>query len=123
MRRQLVLAAVLVAATVAIVVASSPADGTWKFAMSSPMGSVDADVTFASEGETLTGNFALGGGRTWTVEEGTVKGDAITFAINRDRPSGGTMRYDMKGTVKGDTISGTASAMGQSLDWTMTRVK
>lgn len=107
----------------AVVAAASPVDGTWAFTMDSPMGSVAAAVTLKAEGETLTGEFDLGAGRTWKVEQGSVKGDEIRFVINRDRPSGGSMSYEMKGTLKGDTISGEASAMGTTVPWTIARQK
>ena len=103
--------------------AQSPADGKWAFEMNSPMGAVSAQVTLKADGETLTGNFDLGGGRTWPVEQGTIKGDQIAFIVNRDRPSGGSMTYEMKGTVKGDTITGSAAAMGTTVEWTMARAK
>jgi hypothetical protein len=101
--------------------AAAPIDGTWNFAMSSPMGTVEAVVTLKAEGTTLTGQFDLGGGRVWSIDGGTIDGDRITFQIERDRPSGGGMTYDMAGTLKGDTIAGAASAMGTTVDWTMSR--
>jgi hypothetical protein len=101
--------------------AAAPLDGTWDFAMSSPMGTVEAVVTLKADGTTLTGQFDLGGGRVWPIDDGVVDGDRITFQIDRDRPSGGAMTYGMSGTLKGDTITGAASAMGMNVDWTMTR--
>lgn len=117
----LTLALTLAAVTVAR--AESPADGTWTFTMSSPMGSVDATVVLAADGETLTGSFDLGGGRVWPVKDGTIKGHDIAFALERDRPSGGSITYQMKGTIKGDAIAGTATAMGTTVDWSMARQK
>ncbi len=107
----------------AVAGAASPVDGKWAFSMDSPMGSVAAKVSFTVTGETLAGEFDLGGGRTWKVEQGSVKGDEIHFTINRDRPSGGSMSYEMKGTLKGDVIAGEASAMGTTVPWTITREK
>ena len=101
--------------------AAAPLDGQWDFAMSSPMGTVEAVVTLKADGTTLTGEFDLGGGRVWSVDDGAIDGDRITFQIDRDRPSGGAMTYGMSGTLKGDTITGSASAMGTTVDWTMTR--
>lgn len=122
--RRLLAALFVAAATAALAAAAdSPADGTWKFSMSSPMGAVDASVRLKGDGETLTGAFVMGSDRVWDIEQGTIKGNAISFVVNRDRPMGGTMPYAMQGTINGDTITGTASAMGQSLDWTMTRAK
>jgi len=101
--------------------AAAPLDGQWDFAMSSPMGTVEAVVTLKADGTTLTGEFDLGGGRVWSIDDGAIDGDRITFQIDRDRPSGGAMTYGMSGTLKGDTITGSASAMGTTVDWTMTR--
>ncbi|MFK7863784.1 MAG: hypothetical protein AB8B95_06095 [Pseudohongiellaceae bacterium] len=98
--------------------AESAADGVWNFAMSSQMGSVDATVTIETSGSSLTGLFDVGGGRTWVMEEGTVDGNVINFKINRD---GAAMTYVMAGTVEGNSIKGTASAMGSVVDWTMSK--
>jgi len=102
---------------------ASPVDGTWAFTLSSPMGAVDATVTLKADGTTLTGTFDLGEGRVWTLEQGTITGNDVSFVLTRDRPSGGTMAYDMKGTIAGDTIRGTAAAMDAVVEWTMTRKK
>lgn len=99
--------------------AQAPVDGSWSFTMSSPMGTVDARVEMKADGQTLTGHFDLGGGREWAIEEGVVDGDTVSFVLNRD----GRMTYAMKGIVDVDTIKGAASAMGTSVDWTMTRLK
>ena len=50
--------------------AMAPIDGTWDFAMNSPMGTVEAVVTLKAEGTTLTGQFDLGGGRVWSIDGG-----------------------------------------------------
>ena len=74
----------------------------------------------ASEGSQLTGEFDLGGGRTWPIEEGTIDGSNIAFSVNRD---GASMTYEMSGSVEGDSITGVASAMGTTIDWSMTRAE
>lgn len=115
--------AVLVLCLTAFASAQSPADGKWAFIMSSPMGQVSAQVALKAEGATLTGAFTLDGNRVWALEKGTIQGNEIAFTINRDRPSGGAMAYGMKGTIKGDTITGTASAEGSTVDWSMARAQ
>jgi len=100
--------------------AQSPVDGTWNFSMDSPMGSATATVVMESEGSQLTGEFDLGGGRTWPIEEGTIDGNDIAFNINRD---GASMTYEMSGSVEGDSIKGVATAMGTTIDWSMTRAE
>jgi hypothetical protein len=86
--------------------------------MNSPQGSVTAKVIMKIEGAELTGEFDLGGGRTWPIEEGTIDGGDIAFSITRD---GASMTYEMSGTIEGDSITGVASAMGTTIDWSMTR--
>ena len=97
---------------------SSPADGTWDFSMSSPFGALTATVIMTAEGDTLTGSFDLGDGRTWPIDEGVADGNEISFRLDRD---GSPMVYDMSATVDGDSIIGNASAMGTEVPWEMTR--
>lgn len=92
--------------------------GVWTFAMSSQMGSVDAQVTMKIDGDELTGEFDVGNGRTWAIEDGKIEGNSISFNINRD---GASMTYAMAGDLNGDTIMGTASAMGSVVPWSMSR--
>jgi len=82
------------------------------------MGSVDAIVTIETDGAMLNGVFDVGRGRTWEMEEGRVDGTNISFKINRD---GAMMTYAMSGTVDGNIINGTASALGSVVDWSMRR--
>ncbi len=111
--------AILIAATVLVARAQSGLDGKWNFEMNSQMGSVSAKVDLKVDGTRLTGQFDMGGGRVWPVENGVVDGDRLTFTINRD----GRMTYEMKGKLEGDKISGAAGAMGTTVDWTMARAK
>ena len=97
---------------------SSPADGIWDFTMSSPFGALTATVIMTAEGGILTGSFDLGDGRTWPIDEGVAEGNEISFRLDRD---GSPMVYGMSATVEGDSIIGSASAMGTEVPWTMTR--
>ena len=107
--------------------AQSPADGKWTFTMDSQMGQVSGQVELKSDGGKLTGTFVLDGGRTLQITNGTVSGSDLAFDLVRDRPSGGTMTYNMTGKVDGDTINGVARADmgGQTVElpWVMKRVK
>lgn len=98
--------------------ATSPVDGTWDFTMSSPFGAVNATVRMATDGDSLTGTFDLGNGRSWPIEAGVANGGEISFRIDRD---GSPMVYEMSASVEGDAAAGTASAMGAEVPWTMTR--
>jgi len=125
MRKVLVLLFVLSIAAPAS--AQSPADGKWTFTMDSQMGQVSGQVEMKSEGGKLTGTFVLDGGRTLQITNGSVSGNDLAFDLVRDRPSGGTMTYNMTGKVDGDTINGVARADmgGQTVElpWVMKRVK
>ncbi|GAB5500534.1 MAG: hypothetical protein PsegKO_28450 [Pseudohongiellaceae bacterium] len=98
--------------------ADTSVDGNWDFSMSSPFGTVTADVVLITANGTLTGSFDLGNGRIWPIENGTVTDNKISFAIDRD---GSPMVYQMSATIDGDAASGVASAMGTEVPWSMTR--
>ena len=116
--RTLTLAFCLLLAPV-LVQTQSAADGAWSFVLDSPMGTVTAKVDIQTEGETLTGTFEVNG-VSWPMEQGTIKGDTLTFVLNRP---GASMSYEMTGTLAGDAIAGKAAAMGTTVDWSMSRVK
>jgi hypothetical protein len=116
--RYLALVALLLASP-SVAAAQSPADGRWTFTLTSPMGTVEAKVEMKAEGETLTGTFEVNGA-SWPMEKGTIQGDTITFVLNRP---GATMTYDMLGKVNGDAVTGSAAAMGTTVDWSMARAK
>ena len=125
MRKALTFAFLAALATAAA--AQSPADGKWTFTMDSQMGQVTGQVELKAEGGKLTGTFTLDGGRALHITNGTVSGADLAFDLVRDRPSGGTMTYNMTGKVDGDTINGVARADmgGQTVElpWVMKRVK
>jgi hypothetical protein len=125
MRKALTFAFLAALATAAA--AQSPADGKWTFTMDSQMGQVTGQVELKTEGGKLTGTFTLDGGRALQITNGIVNGADLAFDLVRDRPSGGTMTYNMTGKVDGDTINGVARADmgGQTVElpWVMKRVK
>ena len=112
------LIAITLCATTAPSLAESPADGQWNFHMSSQMGTVDAVVTMQTEDGTLIGEFDLGNGRKWPIQDGTIEGNQIKFNINRD---GAAMTYVMAATIDGNQVNGTASAWGSTVAWSMSR--
>jgi hypothetical protein len=88
--------------------------------MSSPFGEVTAEVDLYVDGSNLIGQFNLGDGRVWNIENGSVQGNEIAFTITRDGPSGDVV-YEMRATVTGDSAEGIATAMGSESPWSMTR--
>ena len=97
---------------------ASEVDGTWDFSMTSPFGEVGATVTIVTDGSSLTGDFDLGNGRSWPIEEGITNGNEISFSVDRD---GSPMIYKMTATIEGDSATDSASAVGAEVPWTMTR--
>lgn len=93
--------------------------------MESPFGELKAKAVMKSEDGKLTGAFWLDDSRKLEIENGKVDGDKIKFTLKRSRPSGGTMTYEMSGTLEGDTIKGTAVALEMSANqtWTAARKK
>ena len=96
----------------------SDVNGNWNFSMNSPFGELSANVQMLVEGESLTGEFDMGGGRKWLIEQGSISGGEIAFNINRD---GSSMTYEMTGTGEGNLIAGIASAMGTEVEWSMSK--
>lgn len=107
--------------TVTAVAADSPAAGVWTWSMPGPMGEVGAELTLKVEGEKLTGEFVFQGDRKLQVAEGTAKDGTVKFKVRRERPSGGTMEYDMTGKVDGDSMKGTAASDMGNAEWTAKR--
>jgi hypothetical protein len=108
----------------ALLAEGSP-DGEWTWKMASPFGELNAKAVMKAEGGKLTGAFWLSETRKLEIENGTVDGDKIKFTLKRERPSGGSMTYEMTGTVKGDAIEGSANAVEMSATnkWSATRKK
>ena len=84
-------------------------DGEWVYSMQSPMGEVKAALTLKSEGGQVTGFFLFPENRKLEITEGQIQGDELSMVVKRDRASGGTMVYRMKGKVSGGSIEGKAT--------------
>lgn len=100
--------------------------GEWLFKMGGPNGeTVEAQLTLKVEDNRLTGSFLFPEGRKLEVQDGSVEGNALKFAVKRDRPQGGTVTYKMAGSWQGDSIKGTAETdmFGQTAkaEWSASR--
>jgi hypothetical protein len=91
--------------------------GDWEMTMVSPRGERTSNVHFEQDGEKITVTMEGRQGGEITGE-GTIKGNEIEWTISRSTP-GGDMTMSYKGTVEGDTMSGTVE-IGDfgSFDWT-----
>ena len=89
--------------------------------MESPRGGeITRAVHFEQEGEKITVTMESRRGDEFTTE-GTIKGNEIEWTVSRETPRG-AMTLSYKGTVEGETMSGTVE-MGDfgSADWTAKR--
>lgn len=98
-------------------------DGEWSWKMTSPFGELKAKAVMKTDSGKLTGAFWLDESRKLEIENGVFEGEKVTFTLKRDRPNGGTMTYEMTGTIKGDVIEGSAKAveMGSTQTWSATK--
>jgi len=95
--------------------------GDWEMTMESPRGGeITRAVHFEQEGEKITVTMESRRGDEFTTE-GTIKGNEIEWTVSRETPRG-AMTLSYKGTVEGETMSGTVE-MGDfgSADWTAKR--
>jgi hypothetical protein len=94
--------------------------GDWEMTMVTPRAERTSTVHFEQDGEKITVTMeGRQGGEI--IGEGTIKGNEIEWTISRSTPRGDmTMSY--KGTVDGDSMSGTVE-LGDfgSFDWTAKR--
>ena len=103
------LTAVLVfgaAAAVPALAGAADVTGKWKSEYQAPDGTaVTNEFTFEQKGEALTGTVlsSRAPGVAANIEEGSVKGDAITFTLTRTF-DGNQIKLRYTGTVKGDEI-------------------
>jgi L-seryl-tRNA(Ser) seleniumtransferase len=96
--------------------------GDWEMTMESPRGGeMTRAVHFEQDGEKITVTMESRRGDEVTAE-GTIKGNAIEWTVSRETPRG-SMTLTYKGTVEGDTMSGTVE-FGDfgSGDWTAKRL-
>lgn len=103
--------------------------GKWEFTYSTQRGPTSFTITFAQDGETLTGKAEMAGrgGATqaFDISKGTVKGNEISFAIVRTFGEN-SFEQTFTGTVDGDAAKGTMSGGGgrrgggggQPIEWT-----
>ncbi len=93
--------------------------GSWDLSAPGRGGNVMTQtLTLQQDGNKLTGT--LKGQRGDAPVTGSITGNDITFTVTRSTPNG-DFKIDYKGTVSGDTMKGTMTVMGNSVDWTAKR--
>ena len=123
--------AFIAALSLAIVsfVATTRADdatGTWKWSSTFNNNTVESSAKLKQDGNKLTGVYIGRNNTESPIEDGTIKGDAVSFKIVREfNGNKFTMKYS--GTLSGDTIKGKSEfdrdGQAQSRDWEAKRQK
>ena len=108
--------------------AESAIHGNWTFTIRGPNDEdVDMPLEFKVDGDALTGRIGRGDDGWLTIDNGKIDGDAVSFAITRDRPEGGNMVYQLKGSLKEGKLVGsvTTTFNGEETvrDWRAIRVE
>jgi hypothetical protein len=95
--------------------------GDWLMKMQAPQGEVEMKFTLKADGDKLTGTFE---NARLVVEKASFADNALKMTVNRDK---GAMVYEMKATLDGDTLKGTAETdMGGTpamVEWSATKSK
>ena len=80
------------------------ADGAWKLTVTTPRGTREAAVEFATNGGQLTGTWSGPQGEPQDFT-GTIEGPALYWTVKRSGPMG-EMILEFNGKVAGDKITG-----------------
>jgi hypothetical protein len=90
--------------------------GSWDLSAPGRGGNVTTQtLTLQQDGTKLTGT--LKGARGEAPVTGSVTGNNIAFSVTRSTPNG-DFKIDYTGTVSGDSMKGTLSVMGNTVNWT-----
>jgi hypothetical protein len=90
--------------------------GAWQLSMPGRDGNMMTEnLTLQQDGTKLTGT--IKGRRGDEPVTGTINGNDIAFSVAISTPNG-NMNLDYKGTVNGDSMSGTMQVMGNTINWT-----
>ena len=82
--------------------------GKWNITVNSPMGAQEVVWDVAVTGQTVTGT-VTGQQGTTNILNGTWDGESVRFDMNIQNPM--PLKLNIKGTVDGDSVSGTVSTM------------
>jgi hypothetical protein len=81
-------------------------DGTWTWTYKTRDGQdATAKLRLKQDGDKVTGTYIARAGQEDPVQNGKLVGDQLTFDVTRD-VSGQKMKFEYKGKVDGDTITG-----------------
>lgn len=125
MKRNLILVATLCVLVLSMAHVASAQDananvaGSWQLSMPGRNGNMMTEnLTLTQDGAKLTGT--IKGQRGDEPVTGTVSGNNVDFAVAISTPNG-NISLDFKGTADTDSMKGTMSVMGNTVNWTAKR--
>jgi hypothetical protein len=102
---------------------SSPVDGTWALTVRTPSGNVAIQVTLRAEDGKLSGTFS-GDRGSGELRGGSFDGTAVDFSISANAENEAEASdWVFRGTVSGDTMSGTVATTIGNLEFSGSRSK
>jgi imidazolonepropionase-like amidohydrolase len=101
---------------------TSPIDGTWALTIRAPQGSVSMQVTLAAEDGRLTGTFS-GDRGSGDIRGGTFDGSAFAFTISANAENAESTDWAFRGTLSGDSMSGTVATNLGSFEFSGSKSK
>ena len=121
MRKHLAMTAFSVTIFLAIAVPTIAQDvsGTWEASFEGRQGARTLVITLAQDGMYLTGSAQMPRGEG-IVSEGMIHGNEVMFTLSA---GGGLLTLELKGTVDGDTMTGTLTSPRGEVPWTAKRKK
>ena len=99
--------------------AETDVSGDWEITIQTQRGDMTQSMTIEQNGESITVTMQGRQGREFTGQ-GTIKGNAVEWTITRTSQRGEfTMTYT--GMVDGNSMSGEASVMNRTIEWSAVR--
>ena len=122
---------ILVAASLALCLANAPcaaeseeaADvaGAWEITWEGRRGTATGALNLTVEDGVLAGDYTGGRGIPWPVK-GSINGNEVSFTIFI-KTERGPLDITFKGTVDGDSMSGTGKVRDRDIEWTAKRME
>ncbi|HET8774968.1 MAG TPA: amidohydrolase family protein [Thermoanaerobaculia bacterium] len=102
--------------------AASAIDGTWSLTVRSPQGNVAIQGTLRAEDGRVTGTFS-GDRGSGEIRNGTLDGTGFEFTISANAPDAEASDWVFRGTLDGDSMSGTVATTLGNFEFTGSRSK
>lgn len=97
-------------------------DGNWAGSVDTPNGAVQIGFTFRADGNTLAGSMTAPDGTPWTIKDGKIDGNKISFAVDLNF-GGNAFTLDYTGVVAPEEIQLGADFMGMPFQFTVKKTK